>query len=110
MGQVHFSELAGAEPAEIVVLIRCGVDRFAVPARDEEGAHVKRLVTDSNRHGYRVVNVDSEFFETFPNDGLLRQLAGLDMSADEIPAVRIPPTRWMAMHQEHEAVAHKQSD
>src|SRR5688572_3455613 len=32
------------------------------------------------------------------------------MSADEVPAVGIPPTRWMTMHQEHETVAHKRSD
>ena len=56
------------------------------------------------------MDVDTEFFEAFPTDGLVRQLARLDMSADEVPAVGIPPTRWMAMHQEHETVAHKCSD
>jgi hypothetical protein len=56
------------------------------------------------------VDVDTEFFEAFPTDGLVRQLARLDMSADEAPAVGIPPTRWMAMHKEHETVAHKCSD
>jgi hypothetical protein len=54
--------------------------------------------------------VDTELFEAFPTDGLVRQLARLDMSADEVPAVGIPPTRGMAVHQEHEAVAHKCSD
>jgi hypothetical protein len=56
------------------------------------------------------VDVDPEFFEAFPTDGLVRQLARLDMPADEVPAVGIPPTRWVAMHQEHETVAHKYSD
>jgi hypothetical protein len=56
------------------------------------------------------VDVDPEFFETFPTDGLVRQLARLDMSADEVPAVGIPPTRWVAMYQEHQTVAHKCSD
>jgi hypothetical protein len=110
VGQVQVWEIAGVEPAEIVVLVRGGVDRFAVPARYEEGIHGERVVTDSNRDGYRVVNVDPEFFEAFSADGLVRQLAGFDMSADEIPAVGIPPTRWVAMHQEHETVAHKESD
>lgn len=54
--------------------------------------------------------MDSEFFEAFPADGLVRQLALLDMSADEIPAVGIPPTRWVATRQEHEPVAHECSD
>jgi hypothetical protein len=57
------------------------------------------------------VDVDTEFFEAFPTDGLVRQLARLDMPAGgEAPAVGIPPTRWMAMHQEHKTVAHKYSD
>jgi hypothetical protein len=56
------------------------------------------------------MDLDSEFFEAFPADGLVRQLAGFDMSADEIPAVGIPPTRRVPMHQEHETVAHKESD
>ncbi len=54
--------------------------------------------------------MDTEFFEAFPTDGLERRLARLDMSTDEVPAVGIRPTRWMAMHQEHETVAHKCSD
>lgn len=32
------------------------------------------------------------------------------MPADEVPAIWIPPTQWMAVHHEHEAVAHKCSD
>lgn len=48
-----------------------------------------------------------EFFEAIPTDGLVRQLARLDMPADEVPAVGIPPTRAVAMPQEHETVAHK---
>ena len=52
------------------------------------------------------MDTNTEFFETFPTDGLSRRLARLDMSADEVPAVGIPPTRWMAVHQEHETVAH----
>jgi hypothetical protein len=56
------------------------------------------------------VDVDTEFFEAFPNDGLGRRLARIDMSADEVPTVGISPTRWMAMHQEDVTVAHKCSD
>ena len=54
--------------------------------------------------------MDTELFEALPNDGLERHLARLDMPADQVPAVGIPPTRWMAMHQEHEAVMHECSD
>lgn len=54
--------------------------------------------------------MDTEFFEAFPTDGLVRQLARLDMSAGEVPAAGIPPARRMAMHHEHETVAHKCSD
>jgi hypothetical protein len=32
------------------------------------------------------------------------------MSAYEVPAVGIPPTRWMEMHDEHETVSNKCSD
>jgi hypothetical protein len=54
--------------------------------------------------------VDTEFFKAFPTDGLVRQLARLDMPADKIPAVGIPPMRRMAVHQEQETVTHKCSD
>jgi hypothetical protein len=56
------------------------------------------------------VDVDTEFFEALPTDDLVRRLASVDMPADEVPAVWIPPTQWMAMHHEHEAVAHKCGD
>jgi hypothetical protein len=72
--------------------------------------HVEGGVTDHHRDGYGVVDVDAEFFEAFATDSLVRQLARLDMPADEVPAVGIPPTRWVAMHQEHETVAHEYSD
>jgi hypothetical protein len=38
------------------------------------------------------MNVDSEFFKALSRDGLVRQLVRLDVSADEVPAVGIPPT------------------
>ncbi|GAA1708543.1 hypothetical protein GCM10009745_65480 [Kribbella yunnanensis] len=57
------------------------------------------------------MDVDTEFFEAFATDGLVRQFARLDMSAGgEAPGIGIPPTRWMAMHEEYETVAHKDSD
>lgn len=46
------------------------------------------------------MDVDTEFFEALPTDGMVRQFARLDMSADKVPAVGIPPTGWMATHQE----------
>jgi hypothetical protein len=56
------------------------------------------------------MDVDTKFFEAFPTDGLVRRLAWVDMPADEVPAIWIPATQWMAMHHEHETVAHKRSD
>ncbi|GAA3116216.1 hypothetical protein JOF29_003951 [Kribbella aluminosa] len=56
------------------------------------------------------MDLDPEFFEAFPTDSLVRQLARLDMPAGEVPAVGIPPARWVAMHQEHETIAHKCSN
>jgi len=57
------------------------------------------------------VDVDTELFEAFPADGLVRQLVRLDMSAGgEAPGVGIPPTRWMTMDKEHETVAHEYGD
>jgi hypothetical protein len=111
VGHLQVCEIAGPEPAKIVVLLGCGVDRFPVPASDEERVHVEGGVIDRHRDGYGVVDVDPQFFEAFPADGLVRQLASLDMPAGgEAPAVGIPPTRWVPMHQEHETVAHKYSD
>jgi hypothetical protein len=110
VGHLQVREFAGPEPAKVVVLLGCGVDRFPFPASDEERVHVEGGVTDRHRDGQGVVDVDTEFFEAFPPDGLVRQLARLDMTADEIPTVGIPATGWMAMHQEHETVAHKCGD
>jgi len=33
------------------------------------------------------VDVNTEFFEAFPTDGLVRKLARLDMTAEEVPVV-----------------------
>jgi len=110
VGHRQVGEIAGPEPAEIVVLLGCGVDRIPFPTGDDERVHVEGGVTDGHRDGYGVVDVDAEFLEAFSTDRLVWQLARLDMSADEVPAVGIPPTRRMAMHQEHETVAHKCSD
>ena len=56
------------------------------------------------------MDVDTEFLEALPNDGFVRRLAWLDMSADEVPTVRIPLTQRMAMRQQHETVANKCRD
>jgi hypothetical protein len=69
--------------------------------------HVEGGVTDRHRDGQGIVDVDTEFFEAFPTDGLARQLARLDMTADEVPAVGIRLTHWVAMRHQHETVAHK---
>jgi hypothetical protein len=60
-------ELAGPEPAKVVVLLGVviGIDRGGAAP---------------------------ELLETFPRDGLARQLVGLDVSADEVPAVGTTPT------------------
>lgn len=111
VGHLQIREITGPEPAKIVVLLGCGVDGFSVPARNEKCVHVEGRIADRHRDGHGIVDVDPEFFEAFPTDGLVRQLIGLDMSAGgKAPAVRIPPTRWMAMREEHETVAHKYSD
>jgi hypothetical protein len=54
-----------------------------------------------HRDGYKVVDVDPEFIDACPADGMVRQLARLDMSADEVPTAEVPPTR-VVMYQEHE--------
>ena len=57
-----------------------------------------------------MVDVDTEFLEALANDRIVRRLACLDMSADEVPTVRIPLTQRMTMHQQHETVANKRCD
>jgi len=69
--------------------------------------HVEGGVRDRERDRQQFVDVDSEFFKAFASDGFVRQLAGFDMSADEVPAVGIPPTRWIAMPQQHATIANK---
>ena len=44
-------------------------------------------VTDGHGDGLGLVDVDPQFFEAFPLDGLVGQLVRLDMSVDEVPAV-----------------------
>ncbi len=72
MGHLQVCEIAGPEPAKIVVFLGCGIDRFPFPARDEERVQVKGGVTDRHREGHGVVNADTEFLQAFPTDGLLR--------------------------------------
>jgi len=83
VGHLQVCEIAGLEPAKIVVLLGCGVDRFPFPSRDKEHVHVEGGVIDHHRDGQRVVDVDTEFLEALPTDGLVKRLARLDMSADE---------------------------
>lgn len=109
-GQLKVGEIAGPEPPKIVVLLGCGVDGFPFPARDDERIHLEGGVTDHHREGQGVVHADTEFFEALPDHCLLRPLPRLHMPAHEVPAVGVPPTRRMAMHQEHQAVAHERRD
>jgi hypothetical protein len=51
VGHLQVCEIAGPNPAKIVVLLGCGVDRFPFPARDEERVHVEGGVTDRHRNG-----------------------------------------------------------
>jgi len=60
-----------------------------------------------HRDGSRFVDVDTEFFKAFASDGFVRQLARLDVSADEIPAIGVPPTGWITMRQQRVAIANK---
>jgi hypothetical protein len=101
VGHLQVRQVAGPKPAKVIVFSRCEVDRFPVPAGDEERVHVESGVTDRDRKWTWILNVDPEFFEAFPPDRLMWKLARLDMPADEVPAVGIPPARWMAMRQEH---------
>jgi hypothetical protein len=41
MGQPEVCEIAGTEPAKIILLFGRGVDRFPGPARDEEPVHLE---------------------------------------------------------------------
>jgi len=109
VGHLQNMEIAGLEPAKIVVFLRFRVEGFPFPARDEERVHLESGVRHRHRDGSRVVDVDTDFFKTFARDGFVRQLARLDVSADELPAVGVPPTRWITMHQQRVTIANKQS-
>jgi hypothetical protein len=109
VSQLQVRKITGPEPAKIVVLLRSRVDRFPFPSRDNERVYVERGVADRHRDGQGFVDADTEFFEALPLDGIVRQLARLDMPADQVPTVGIPPPRRMPMHQEHKAIAHKRS-
>lgn len=110
VSQPHVCEFVGPEPAKIVVLLRCSVDGFARPTRDEECVHLKVGVSDRHRDGHGVEDLDTEFFEAFPDDGLVRELTRLYVPADKIPAVGVVATRRMAVRQEHATVPHEGGD
>ena len=99
MRHLQVDETTEREPAKLVMLLGRGIDRLPVPARDEERVHVEGWVTDRHRNGPRVVDMDAELLEALPSDGVLGQLARLDVSADEIPAVGVPPSRRVAVAQ-----------
>ena len=75
VGHLQACELAGPEPAQVVVLLGGGVDGFSVPARHEERVQVERGVAARHGDGHGVVDLDTEFLEAFPTDCLVRQLA-----------------------------------
>ncbi len=54
--------------------------------------------------------MDAEFFEAFAVDGLRGGLTGVDMSADEVPAVGVPAARRVAVAQERETLADQECD
>ncbi len=103
-------EVGGPEPAKVVVLMGCGVDRLPVPSCHEERVHVQGGVVERHRDRPGIVDVDTQLLQALPNDRLVRRLTGLDMSADEVPTVRVPLTRRMTMHQQHETVANERCD
>jgi len=72
VGHRQVREIAGPEPAKVVVLLGSGVDGFPFPAPDEERVHVERGVTNRDRYESWVVDTNTEFFEAFPTDGLMR--------------------------------------
>jgi len=51
VGQLQVCEIAGPEPAKVVVLVGCGVDRFPFPTRDKERVHIEGGVTDCHGDG-----------------------------------------------------------
>jgi len=83
VGHRHVGEILGPEPAKIVVLVGCGVDRFPVPARDEEGVHVEGVVDDRHRDFSGVVDVDAELLEAFATNGLMGQRVRGTMAAPQ---------------------------
>lgn len=110
VGHPQAGELVGSEPAKIVMLLGRGVAEFPVPPRDEECVHLEGGVTEPHRDGAGIADVDAELLEAFTADCLERRLSRLDMPAGKVPAVGIPLTTWMAMHQQHPAVAHEGCD
>lgn len=74
VGQSQRCKIVGSKPAKVVMLVGCGVYWFAVPSRDKERMHFKGWVAVRHRDGEGVVDLDTEFFEAFPNDSLARRL------------------------------------
>jgi len=105
MGHGDVREIVRSEPPQIVVFFGGSVDRFAIPAGDEEPMHVQSVVRDLHWDGDGVVDVDTDFFDAFTYRGLTWRLAELDVATDQIPAVRVVTTLRMAMHQEHAVIA-----
>jgi len=92
------------------VLLGCGVDWLPAPPRHEKRVDVEGVVIERHRDRQGVVDLDAEFLKALPNDRLVRGLTRLDMSADEVPTVRIPLARRVTMHQKDQTVADKRCD
>ncbi|SDS82326.1 hypothetical protein SAMN04489812_3149 [Microlunatus soli] len=95
------AQLGGGEPSDRVVFFERCVDRVAVPCGDQESVqdHLRRLERNLDRPC--TVDRDREFFAALSTDGVVRGLAGLDVTSDEIPDVRIrPPLRMTVTEQQ----------
>ena len=95
---------------KIVVFLGRGIEGLAFPTGYEERVHVEGSVAELHGDGQGVVDVDAEFLETLADDRLVRRLAQLNMSPNEVPTVGIPLARWVAMREEHTTVAHEDRD
>lgn len=82
------------------MFLRSGVDRRAAPIRHKERVGFQARVGKLDLQRPDLHQLNGDLLAALTPYGLLRRFAGLDMSPNKIPAVRIPPPMRMTMRKE----------
>jgi hypothetical protein len=87
--------LIGAEPAQRIVLLRRGIRWLPGPPSHEEPVSTKIRISEIYLHRPPFRDLDGNLLATLAPNSVQRVFARLDVSANQVPTVRVPPTFGM---------------